>query len=43
MTKGGTQKGDWRKRMSGFVKANTSLTIIISALLLIELISLNII
>lgn len=37
MTKGGTQKGDWRKRMRGFVKANTSLTIIISALLLIEL------
>jgi hypothetical protein len=29
--------------MRGFVKANTSLTIIISALLLIELISLNII
>ena len=37
MTKGGTKKGDWRKRMRGFVKANTSLTIIISALLLIEL------
>lgn len=37
MAKGGTKKGDWRKRMRGFVKANTSLTIIISALLLIEL------
>ena len=37
MNKTATTHKDWRKRLNDFMKANTSLTIIISAVLLLEL------
>ena len=37
MNKTATNYKDWRKRLNSFMKANTSLTIIISAVLLLEL------